>query len=167
MSISEIRGFSEIRTGQGWDVHRIAGGRKLILGGVEIPWEFGLDGHSDADILLHAITDAVLGALALGDIGEHFPNTDPRWKDAASRKFLEHAVSLVKAQGFSLCNVDSTIILETPKLKDHRAKIRTSVAEIVGLPLDRVSVKFKTAEAVGSVGLGFSAEAQAIVTIVR
>ena len=167
MSFSEVRGFSEIRTGQGWDVHRIAGGRRLILGGVEIPWEFGLDGHSDADILLHAITDAVLGALALGDIGEHFPNTDPRWKDAASRKFLEHAVSLVKAQGFSLCNVDSTIILETPKLKDYRAKIRASVAEIVGLPLDRVSVKFKTAEAVGPVGLGFSAEAQAIVTIAR
>jgi len=159
--------FTEIRTGQGWDVHRIAGGRKLILGGVEIPWQFGLDGHSDADILLHAITDALLGALALGDIGEHFPNTDPRWKDAASRKFLEHAVGLVKERGFSLSNVDSTIILETPKLKDHRAKIRASVAEIVGLPLDRVSVKFKTAEAVGPVGLGFSAEAQAIVTITR
>ena len=167
MSVSEIRGFSEIRTGQGWDVHRIAGGRKLILGGVEIPWDFGLDGHSDADILLHAITDAVLGALALGDIGEHFPNTDPQWKDAASRKFLEHAIGLVRAQGFSLCNVDSTIILETPKLEDHREKIRESVAEIVGLPVDRVSVKFKTAEGVGPVGLGFSAEAQAIVTIAR
>lgn len=159
--------FSEIRTGQGWDVHRIAGGRKLILGGVEIPWSYGLEGHSDADILLHAITDAVLGAAALGDIGEHFPNTDPRWKDAASRKFLEHAISLVKAQGFSLANVDSTIILETPKLKDFRAKIRESVADIVGLPLDRVSVKFKTAERVGPVGLGMSAEAQAIVTITR
>lgn len=159
--------FSEIRTGQGWDVHRIAGGRKLILGGIEIPWHSGLDGHSDADILLHAITDAVLGAVALGDIGEHFPNTDPRWKDAESRKFLEHAIELARQQGFSLVNVDSTIILETPKLKDHRTKIRTSVAEIVGLPLDRVSVKFKTAEGVGPVGLGFSAEAQAVVTVVR
>jgi 2-C-methyl-D-erythritol 2,4-cyclodiphosphate synthase len=159
--------FSEIRTGQGWDVHRIAGGRKLILGGVEIPWHYGLEGHSDADILLHAITDAVLGAAALGDIGEHFPNTDPRWKDAVSRKFLEHALELSRAQGFTLCNVDSTIILETPKLKDHRAAIRESVAKIVGLSLDRVSVKFKTAERVGPVGFGFSAEAQAIVTIAR
>jgi 2-C-methyl-D-erythritol 2,4-cyclodiphosphate synthase len=161
------RGISEIRTGQGWDVHRISGGRKLILGGVEIPWQYGLDGHSDADILLHAITDAVLGALALGDIGEHFPNTDPRWKDAASRKFLVHAIGLVRARGFSVVNVDSTIILETPKLKEHRTKIRASIAEIMGLQPDCVSVKFKTAERVGPVGLGFSAEAQAIVTIVR
>ena len=167
MSAPENGRVSEIRTGQGWDVHRISGGRKLILGGVEIPWHSGLDGHSDADILLHAITDAVLGAVALGDIGEHFPNTDPRWKDAASHKFLEHAIELARAQGFSLVNVDSTIILETPKLKDHRAKIRASVAEIVGLPLDRVSVKFKTAEHVGPVGLGFSAEAQAVVTMAR
>lgn len=159
--------FSEIRTGQGWDVHRIAGGRKLILGGVEIPWRHGLEGHSDADILLHAITDAVLGAAALGDIGEHFPNSDPRWKDAASRAFLEHAVGLLQAQGFSLCNVDATIILETPKLKDFRGRIRESIAEIVKLPVDRVSVKFKTAERVGPVGVGFSAEAQAIVTIAR
>lgn len=159
--------YSEILTGQGWDVHRIAGGRKLMLGGVEIPWQHGLEGHSDADILLHAITDAVLGAAALGDIGEHFPNSDPRWKDAASRRFLEHALELIRARGFSLCNVDSTIILETPKLKDFRAPIRESVAEIVKLPVDRVSVKFKTAERVGPVGLGFSAEAQAIVTIAR
>jgi 2-C-methyl-D-erythritol 2,4-cyclodiphosphate synthase len=159
--------FSEIRTGQGWDVHRIAGGCKLILGGVDIPWNYGLEGHSDADILLHAITDAVLGAAALGDIGEHFPNSDPRWKGAASRKFLEHALELTRAQGFTLCNVDSTIILEIPKLKDLRTLIRGSVAEIVGLPVDRVSVKFKTAERVGPVGLGFSAEAQAIVTLTR
>ncbi len=159
--------FSEIRTGQGWDVHRIAGGRKLILGGVEIPWTYGLEGHSDADILLHAITDATLGAAALGDIGEHFPNSDPRWKNAASRKFLEHALALVRDQGFTVCNIDSTIILETPKLKDFRTAIRESLAGIVDLPLDRVSVKFKTAERVGPVGLGFSAEAQAIVTITR
>lgn len=161
------RTIREVRTGQGWDVHRIAGGRKLILGGVEIPWHCGLEGHSDADILLHAITDAVLGALGLGDIGEHFPNTDPRWKDAPSRKFLEYAIGLVRERGFTLSNVDSTIILETPKLKDYRAKIRASVAEIVGLAEDRVSVKFKTAERVGPVGLGFSAEAQAVVTLVR
>jgi len=138
-----------------------------MLGGVEIPWHYGLDGHSDADILLHAITDAVLGAAGLGDIGEHFPNTDPKWRDTASRKFLEHAVALVRKQGFAIANVDSTIIIETPKLKDYRAKIRKSVAEIVELDEDRVSVKFKTAERVGPVGLGFSAEAQAVVTIAR
>ena len=159
--------LSEIRTGQGWDVHRISGGRKLILGGVEIPWEYGLDGHSDADILLHAITDAVLGALALGDIGEHFPNTDPRWKDAPSRKFLVQAIGMVRARGFSLVNVDSTIILEQPKLRDYRSKIRASVAGIMGLQPDCVSVKFKTAERVGPVGSGFSAEAQAVVTVAR
>jgi 2-C-methyl-D-erythritol 2,4-cyclodiphosphate synthase len=159
--------FEEFRTGQGWDVHRIAGGRSLILGGVTIPWEYGLDGHSDADILLHAITDAVLGAICAGDIGEHFPPSDPRWKDAASRKFLEHALSMMRDAGFTLLHVDSTVILETPKLKSHRGAIRQSVAEILGLPLDRVSVKFKTAEAVGPVGRGFSAEAQAVATIAK
>lgn len=157
----------EIRTGLGWDVHRIAAGRPLILGGVTIPSEFGLDGHSDADILLHAVTDAVLGAAALGDIGMHFPDTDPRWKGAASAKFLEHAVALVKEAGFALVNVDTTVILERPKLKDYRVAIRESLAKTLGLPLDRVSVKFKTAERVGPVGEGKSAEAQAIVTIMR
>lgn len=157
----------EIRTGLGWDVHRIVSGRPLILGGVTIPSEFGLDGHSDADILLHAVTDAVLGAAALGDIGMHFPDTDPRWKGAASAKFLEHAVALVKEAGFALVNVDTTVILERPKLKDYRVAIRESLAKTLGLPLDRVSVKFKTAERVGPVGEGKSAEAQAIVTIMR
>ncbi len=159
--------FTEFRTGTGWDVHRIAGGRKLMLGGVEIPWSYGLDGHSDADVLLHAVTDAVLGAAALGDIGEHFPNSAPEWKDAPSRRFLEEAIILAEQRGFSLVNIDSTIILETPKLKDYREAIRKSLAEIAGLPLDCVSVKFKTAEGVGPVGRGMSAEAQAIVTLAR
>ena len=157
----------EFRTGIGWDTHRIAGGRRLMLGGVEIPWSYGLDGHSDADVLLHAVTDAVLGAAALGDIGEHFPNSAPEWKDAPSRRFLEEAIVLAERSGFSLVNIDSTIILETPKLGHHRAAIRKSLAEIAGLPLDCVSVKFKTAEAVGPVGRGLSAEAQAVVTIAR
>jgi 2-C-methyl-D-erythritol 2,4-cyclodiphosphate synthase len=157
----------DIRTGLGWDVHRIAAGRPLILGAVTIPAEFGLEGHSDADILLHAITDAVLGAAALGDIGMHFPDTDPQWKGAASARFLEHAVSLVQQAGFSLLHVDTTVILERPKLKDYRLAIRQSLAGILALPLDRVSVKFKTAERVGPVGEGLSAEAQAIVTIAR
>jgi 2-C-methyl-D-erythritol 2,4-cyclodiphosphate synthase len=159
--------FQEFRTGQGWDVHRITGGRPLIIGGVTIPWEYGLEGHSDADILLHAVTDALLGAIGDGDIGEHFPNSDPRWKDAPSRKFLEHAAGLVREKGFAILNVDSTVILEAPKLKDHRAAIRASLADIVGLSPDRVSVKFKTAERVGPVGRGHSAEAQAVVTIAK
>ena len=147
----------EIRTGLGWDVHRIAPGRALILGGVNIPSEFGLEGHSDADILLHAITDAVLGAAALGDIGMHFPDTDPKWKGADSSQFLAHAVKLVLDAGFSLVNVDTTVILERPKLKDYRMAIRESVARTLKLSLDRVSVKFKTAERVGPVGEGRSA----------
>src|SRR5258706_3136641 len=157
----------EIRTGLGWDVHRTAAGRPLILGGVAIASEFGLDGHSDADILLHAVTDAMLGAAALGDIGMHFPDTDPQWKGAASAKFLEHAAALVKQAGFSLVNVDTTVILEKPKLKNYREAIRESLARLLALPLDRVSVKFKTAEGVGAVGQGLSAEAQAIVTVAR
>ena len=160
-------GIPDIRTGLGWDVHRIARGRPMVLGGVTIPSDFGLEGHSDADILLHAITDAVLGAAALGDIGMHFPDTDPTWKGAASARFLDHAVTLVKLAGYSLVNVDTTVILEGPKLKDYRLAIRESIAGILALPLDRVSVKFKTAERVGPVGEGLSAEAQAIVTIAR
>jgi len=157
--------FSEIRTGLGWDSHRIAPGRPLIVGGVEIPSEFGLEGHSDADILLHAITDAVLGAAALGDIGTHFPDSDPQWKGAASARFLEHAVVLAQQAGFAIVNVDSTVIIEKPKLKDYRLAIRESLARTLALPLDCVSVKFKTAERVGPVGEGLSAEAHAIVTL--
>jgi 2-C-methyl-D-erythritol 2,4-cyclodiphosphate synthase len=151
--------------GQGWDVHRIVPGRPLILGGVVVPCEFGLEGHSDADVLSHAITDAILGAVALGDIGMHFPDTDPRWKGAGSLQFLSHAHELAKEQGFRLVHVDSTVILERPKLRDYRLRIRESLAETLGLELDRVSVKFKTAEGVGPVGEGRSAEAQAVVTV--
>ena len=157
----------EIRTGLGWDVHRIAPGRPLILGGVTIPSDFGLEGHSDADVLAHAITDAILGAAALGDIGMHFPDTDPRWKGCDSLVFLRHALDLARQKGYGLSNVDSTVILERPKLKDYREPIRQSLATALGLDLDRVSVKFKTAEKVGPVGEGRSAEAQAIVTLLR
>ena len=157
--------MSEVRTGLGWDVHRLAAGRALILGGVTIQSEMGLEGHSDADILLHAITDALLGAAALGDIGMHFPDTDPRWKGADSAQFLAHAVKLVQERGFTIVNVDSTVILERPKLKDYRQAIRESLARTLALELDRVSVKFKTAERVGPVGEGRSAEAQAVVTL--
>lgn len=153
------------RVGLGWDVHRISQGRPLLLGGVAIPAEFGLEGHSDADILLHAVTDAILGAAALGDIGMHFPDTDPRWKGAASSVFLEHAAKLVRERGYHIVNVDTTIILERPKLKDYRLSIRESLARLLSLDLDRVSVKFKTAERVGPVGEGKSAEAQAVITL--
>jgi 2-C-methyl-D-erythritol 2,4-cyclodiphosphate synthase len=159
--------LSEYRTGLGWDVHRLVPHRPLILGGVTIPSEFGLEGHSDADILSHAITDAILGAAALGDIGMHFPDTDPQWKGAGSLQFLQHALQLARHAGYALVNVDSTVILERPKLKDYRNSIREKLADALGLPLDRVSVKFKTAEKVGPVGEGRSAEAQAVVTLRR
>jgi len=155
------------RIGQGWDVHRIAPGRPMILGGVLIPSDFGLEGHSDADILSHAVTDALLGALALGDIGMHFPDTDPRWKGGDSLLFLRHARDLVSGQGYQIANVDSTVILERPKLKDHRAAIRGKLAETLGLDAAQVSVKFKTAERLGPVGEGLSAEAQAVVLITK
>ena len=157
--------MSEIRTGLGWDVHRLAAGRPLILGGVTVPSALGLEGHSDADILSHAITDALLGAAALGDIGMHFPDTDPKWKGAASPQFLEHAAKLVRERGYEIVNLDTTVILERPKLKDYRQPIRESIAQILAIDVDRVSVKFKTAERVGPVGEGRSAEAQAIVTL--
>jgi 2-C-methyl-D-erythritol 2,4-cyclodiphosphate synthase len=154
-----------IRTGLGWDVHRLAAGRPLILGGVRVPFDSGLEGHSDADILSHAITDALLGAAALGDIGMHFPDTDPQWKGADSAQFLAHAAKLVREAGYEIVNVDTTVILERPKLKDYRLPIRESLARTLGLELDCVSVKFKTSERVGPVGEGRSAEAQAIVTV--
>jgi 2-C-methyl-D-erythritol 2,4-cyclodiphosphate synthase len=157
--------LSEIRTGLGWDVHRIAAGRPLILGGVTVPSEFGLEGHSDADVLAHAITDAILGAAALGDIGMHFPDSDPRWKDSDSLVFLRHAKDLVEELGYRIVNVDSTIVLERPKLQDYRQAIRERIAGTLGLEADRVSVKFKTAEKVGPAGEGRAAESQAIVTL--
>jgi len=157
----------ELRTGLGWDNHRIAEGRPLILGGVRVECEFGLDGHSDADVLAHAVTDALLGAIAVGDIGMHFPDTDPRWKGCDSLVFLKHAVSLVAGRGYQIANVDSTVILQRPKLKDYRERIRQSLAAALGLELEQVSVKFKTAEKVGPVGEGKSGEAQAIVLLVK
>ena len=157
--------MSEVRTGLGWDVHRIATGRPLILGGVRVPCEFGLEGHSDADVLAHAITDAILGAAALGDIGMHFPDSDPRWKGCDSLVFLRHAHDLAKQRGFRIVHVDSTVILERPKLKDYRQAIRERLAGALELELERVSVKFKTAEGVGPVGEGRSAESQAVVTL--
>lgn len=159
--------FPPVRVGQGWDAHRIEAGRPLILGGVRIPCDFGLAGHSDADVLFHSVTDAVLGALALGDIGMHFPDTDPEWRGAESRQFLQHALILAAREGYSLANIDATVILERPKLKEFRATIRESLARAANLPPACVSVKFKTAESVGPVGEGRSCEAQAVVLLTR
>jgi 2-C-methyl-D-erythritol 2,4-cyclodiphosphate synthase len=153
------------RIGQGWDTHRIEPGRPLILGGIRVPSEFGLAGHSDADVLFHAVTDAILGALALGDIGMHFPDTAPEWKGADSVQFLQHAVSLAQKEGYRVGNVDSTIILERPKLKEFRSRIRESLARATSSNVSAVSVKFKTAEKVGPVGEGRSCEAQAVVLL--
>jgi len=157
--------MSEYRTGVGWDAHRVTTGRPLVLGGVKIPAEFGLEGHSDADVLAHAITDALLGAAALGDIGEHFPDTDPQWAGASSLIFLRHALELIRQRGCRVVNVDANVILERPKLKAYRERIRQSLAQALELPLECVSVKFKTAERLGPVGEGRAVEAQAVVTL--
>lgn len=159
--------MSEFRSGLGWDSHRIDFGIPMIIGGVRIESDFGFVGHSDADVLAHAITDAILGAAALGDIGMHFPDTDPRWKGADSIAMLQHAQQLAKDRGLVIVNIDSTVILEGPKLKAYRDPIRQRLAESLQLPAERVSVKFKTAEGVGPVGEKRSVEAQAIVLLQR
>ncbi|HWR49639.1 MAG TPA: 2-C-methyl-D-erythritol 2,4-cyclodiphosphate synthase [Bryobacteraceae bacterium] len=159
--------MSEVRTGIGWDVHRLAAGRPLLLAGVRVESEMGLDGHSDADVLAHAVTDALLGAAALGDIGMHFPDTDAKWKGADSLMLLRQALVMVRARGYAICNVDCTVILERPKLKDYRDAIREKLAATLAIDVDQVSVKFKTAEKMGPVGEGRSAEAHAIATIER
>lgn len=156
-----------IRVGQGYDVHRLVEGRKLILGGVDIPYELGLLGHSDADALLHAITDALLGAAALGDIGRHFPDTDPRYKAADSRVLLRGAVALLKEKGWRPINVDATIIAQQPKLAPHAAAMVANVAVDLGISPDSVNIKGKTNEKLGYLGRSEAIEAQAVVLIVR
>lgn len=156
-----------IRIGEGWDVHALAPDRKLILGGVHIPHSLGLLGHSDADVLLHAITDAVLGAAGLGDIGRHFPDTDAQFKGADSAELLAEAMRRVRAQGWELVNVDSTIVAQAPKLAPHMPSIRASVAKALDVDEDQVNVKAKTAEKLGPVGEGKSMEARAIALLVQ
>lgn len=154
----------DIRVGQGYDSHRLVEGRPLILGGVRIPFEKGLDGHSDADVLLHAVTDAILGAAALGDIGQHFPPSDPKWKGADSAKLLEAVVALTKAEGWTILNVDATLVAERPKIGPHMPAIRARLAEILGVAPGRVSVKAKTNERMDDVGreAGMMAHAAAL-----
>ena len=151
-----------IRIGEGWDVHALVPGRKLILGGVEIAHTHGLLGHSDADVLLHAITDAVLGAAGLGDIGRHFPDTDAQFKGADSSVLLAEAMRRVRAQGWELVNVDSTIVAQAPKLATHMLAINAGVARALGVQAEQVNVKAKTAEKLGPVGMGQSMEARAV-----
>lgn len=151
-----------IRIGEGWDVHALVPGRRLILGGVAIPHTSGLLGHSDADVLLHAVTDAVLGAAGLGDIGRHFPDTDVQFKGADSSVLLQEAMRRVRAQGWELVNVDSTIVAQAPKLAPHMAAINAGVAQALGVALGQVNVKAKTAEKLGPVGMGQSIEARAV-----
>lgn len=151
-----------IRIGEGWDVHALVPGRKLILGGVEIAHATGLWGHSDADVLLHAITDAVLGAAGLGDIGRHFPDSDPQFKGADSSVLLAQAMRRVREAGWDLVNVDSTIVAQSPKLAPHMAAINASVARALGVQPEQVNVKAKTAEKLGPVGMGQSMEARAV-----
>jgi len=155
-----------MRIGEGWDVHALVPGRQLILGGVQIAHTTGLMGHSDADVLLHAITDAVLGAAGLGDIGRHFPDTDEQFKGADSRVLLQEAMRRVREKGWELVNVDSTIVAQAPKLAPHMAAINAGVAQALGVGLDQVNVKAKTAEKLGPVGMGQSMEARAVVLLV-
>ena len=155
------------RIGEGWDVHRLVAGRKLVLGGVEIAHSHGLLGHSDADALCHAITDALFGAAALGDIGHHFPDTDPQFKGADSLALLIEAARRVRAAGWQIGNVDATVIAQAPKLAPHILAMRQRLAQSLGLVLDQVSVKAKTAEGLGPVGALEAIEARAVCLLMR
>lgn len=155
------------RIGEGWDVHALVTGRQLIIGGVTIPHSMGLLGHSDADVLLHAITDALLGAAALGDIGRHFPDTDARFKGADSSVLLAEAARRVREAGYEIGNVDSTVIAQAPKLAPHIPAMVASIAHTLGLAPTQVNVKAKTAEKLGPVGQGLSIEARAAVLLVQ
>lgn len=154
-----------LRIGQGYDVHRLVENRKLIMGGVDIPYDKGLLGHSDADVLLHAISDALLGAAALGDIGCLFPDNDAKFKDADSLVLLEEVVKVIADKGYSVVNVDATIIAQRPKMKPHIEKMRQNIAGACGVELDRISVKATTEEGLGFTGAGEGIAAQAVCLI--
>jgi 2-C-methyl-D-erythritol 2,4-cyclodiphosphate synthase len=153
--------------GIGFDSHRLSAGRRLVIGGVEIPYELGLDGHSDSDVLAHALTDALLGAAGLGDIGEHFPDSDERWRDADSIVLLEAVLAMVSERQLTLVNVDCTVIIEAPKLAPHRAAIRARLALALGLEPERVNVKASTGERIGFVGRGEGVAALALANLAQ
>ena len=154
-----------MRIGQGYDVHRLAEGRKLILGGVDIPWERGLLGHSDADVLTHAVMDALLGAAGLGDIGTHFPDSDPAYAGADSLKLLEHVAKLLGERGFSVKNVDATVLTQKPKLAPHIPRMRENLARAMGVGPEQVNVKATTEEGLGFTGSGEGMAAHAVCLI--
>lgn len=153
------------RSGIGYDLHRLATGRKLILGGIEVPFEKGPVGHSDGDALAHAICDALLGAAGLGDIGTHFPDTDPKWKDAQSLRFLEHVRGLLAERHVRIMHLDAIVITERPKLGPHFSAMREALARALGIETSRINLKAKTNEGVGAVGRGEAIAAQAIATV--
>ena len=157
----------DIRIGEGWDIHQLAAGRKLILGGVEVPHGTGLLGHSDADVLLHAITDALLGAAGLGDIGRHFPDTDAQFSGADSSVLLAEAARRVRAAGWQVGNIDSTVIAQAPKLAPHIPAMCQRIAAALGIAVEQVNVKAKTAEKLGPVGEGRAMEARAVALLHR
>jgi 2-C-methyl-D-erythritol 2,4-cyclodiphosphate synthase len=154
-----------IATGIGWDVHRLVPGRSLVLGGVTVPSELGLEGHSDADVLTHAVIDALLGAIGAGDVGEHFPDTDEQWRGADSLELLRHVDALLAERGAAVVNVDATVMLERPKLLDHKPAMRANLADALGLAPERVNVKATRGEGMGFVGRVEGAAALAIATI--
>jgi len=156
-----------MRIGEGWDVHALVPGRVLILGGVRVPYSLGLLGHSDADVLLHACIDALLGGAGLGDIGRHFPDTDPAFKGADSLALLAEAMRRVRAQGYELNNLDSTVIAQAPKLAPYLGSMCAAIAKALAVDVGRVNVKAKTAEKLGPVGQGQSMEARAVVLLTR
>ena len=157
--------MTNFRIGEGWDTHALVPGRRLVIGGVEIPFERGLLGHSDADVLLHAITDALFGAAGLGDIGRHFPDTDERFRGADSLLLLKETARRVRDQGWRIANVDSTVVAQAPRLATHIAAMRERIAQALELAPEQVNVKAKTAEKLGPVGQGLSIEARAIVLV--
>jgi 2-C-methyl-D-erythritol 2,4-cyclodiphosphate synthase len=157
----------DVRVGLGYDIHRLVEGRRLVLGGVEIAYERGLEGHSDADALTHAVVDALLGAAALGDIGQHFPDTDERWRDADSIAMLEHAVALVAERGYAVGNVDAVIVAEAPRMRPHVAAMRERLARALGVEVDAVGVKATTEEGLGPVGRREAISARAVALLVR
>ena len=165
LASAEARIGWETRMATGFDVHRLVDDADLWLGGVKIPYHQGLSGHSDADVALHALTDALLGTIAAGDIGLHFPPSDPQWRGAESGQFLRHAADLIAARGGQIIFVDLTIMCEAPKIGPHRSAIQHRVAELLGLPTDRVSVKATTTERLGFTGRGEGIAAQAAATI--
>lgn len=151
--------------GIGYDIHRLVKGRRLVLGGIVIDSPLGLEGYSDADVVIHAVCDAMLGAAALGDIGKHFPDDDPRWKDVSSRALLEEVVGLISKKGLRANNVDVVIVAQVPKLGDKKAEMRNNIARLLGLPLDRVNVKATTTEGLDAVGEGRAIATQAVVSL--